>query len=114
MERSLPWSVVAHGGNREHPRQANRTHSETCEMMGARDKFDRTLPDLETYLEGEIAAGEISETRLTFGHIFSTACIFSSSGFSPLIAPAVLYKNRLSEDDLCHWTALLLAAARPD
>jgi hypothetical protein len=29
---------------------------ETCEMMGAADKFDRALPELETYLEGEIAA----------------------------------------------------------
>jgi len=39
---------------------------ETCEMMGAADKFDRALPELETYLEGEIAAGKTSETRLTF------------------------------------------------
>jgi hypothetical protein len=39
---------------------------ETCEMMGAADKFERALPELETYLEGEIAAGETSETRLTF------------------------------------------------
>jgi hypothetical protein len=35
-------------------------------MMGAADKFERALPELETYLEGEIAAGETSETRLTF------------------------------------------------
>jgi hypothetical protein len=39
---------------------------ETCEMMGIVDKFDRALPELETYLEGEVAAGEVSETRLTF------------------------------------------------
>jgi hypothetical protein len=39
---------------------------ETCEMMGAADKFDRVLPELETHLEAEIAAGETSETRLTF------------------------------------------------
>jgi hypothetical protein len=39
---------------------------ETCELTGAADKFERALPELETYLEGEIAAGEISETRLTF------------------------------------------------
>lgn len=25
---------------------------ETCEMTGAADKFDRALPELETYLEG--------------------------------------------------------------
>jgi hypothetical protein len=39
---------------------------ETCAMMDVTDKFERTLPDLETYLQGEIAAGETSETRLTF------------------------------------------------
>ena len=39
---------------------------ETCEMMGVEEKFDRTLPELETYLEGEVAAGETSETRLTY------------------------------------------------
>jgi hypothetical protein len=39
---------------------------ETCEMTGTADKFERALPELETYLEGEIAAGETSETRLTF------------------------------------------------
>jgi len=39
---------------------------ETCELMGATEKFDRALPELETHLEGEVAAGETSETRLTF------------------------------------------------
>jgi hypothetical protein len=39
---------------------------ETCEISGAADKFDRALPELETYLESEIAAGKTSETRLTF------------------------------------------------
>jgi hypothetical protein len=39
---------------------------ETCEMMGAAKKLERVLPELETYLEGEIVAGETSETRLTF------------------------------------------------
>ena len=39
---------------------------ETCEMMGAGSKFDEVLPELETYLEEEVAAGETSETRLTF------------------------------------------------
>jgi len=39
---------------------------ETCEMMGVAEKFERALPELETYLETEIAAGETSETRLTF------------------------------------------------
>ena len=39
---------------------------QTCEMIGAGEKFDRMLPDLETYLEGEVAAGETSEARLTY------------------------------------------------
>jgi hypothetical protein len=39
---------------------------ETCELMGATEKFDRALPDLETFLEGEVAAGETRETRLTY------------------------------------------------
>jgi hypothetical protein len=39
---------------------------ETCEMTGAVEKFEKTLPELETYLEGEVARGETSETRLTF------------------------------------------------
>ncbi|WP_027524351.1 hypothetical protein [Bradyrhizobium sp. Ec3.3] len=39
---------------------------ETCEMMGARDKFERTLPELETFLESEIARGETGEARLTY------------------------------------------------
>ncbi|MDB5609604.1 MAG: hypothetical protein JWP25_6504 [Bradyrhizobium sp.] len=50
-------------------------------MMGARDKFDRALPDLETYLEGEIAAGEISETRLTFGLYFFHGLYFLKQRF---------------------------------
>ena len=28
---------------------------ETCAMMGVADQFDRALPDLETFLEGEVA-----------------------------------------------------------
>ena len=39
---------------------------ETCAMMGIAEKFDRALPDLETFLEAEVARGETSETRLTF------------------------------------------------
>jgi hypothetical protein len=38
---------------------------QTCVMMGVNQKFDRALPELETYLEGEVANGETSETRLT-------------------------------------------------
>ena len=39
---------------------------ETCEMVGAAEKFKRALPELETYLEAEVASGETRETRLTF------------------------------------------------
>ncbi|WP_050420898.1 hypothetical protein [Bradyrhizobium tropiciagri] len=39
---------------------------ETCELMGIADKFDRALPELETFLEEEVAQGEVSESKLTF------------------------------------------------
>jgi hypothetical protein len=39
---------------------------ETCAIMGIADQFDRALPELETFLEGEVANGEVSETRLTY------------------------------------------------
>lgn len=39
---------------------------ETCELMGIAEKFDRALPDLETFLEAEVAKGETRETRLTY------------------------------------------------
>jgi hypothetical protein len=39
---------------------------ETCEMMGAADKFEHALGELETYLEEEVASGQTSETRLTY------------------------------------------------
>jgi len=39
---------------------------ETCAMMDIAEKFDRVLPDLETFLEAEVARGETRETRLTF------------------------------------------------
>jgi hypothetical protein len=39
---------------------------ETCELVGAREKFERVLPELETFLEAEIARGETSEARLTY------------------------------------------------
>lgn len=35
-------------------------------MIDAGDKFDRALPDLEIYLESQVAAGETSESRLTY------------------------------------------------
>ena len=39
---------------------------ETCDLVGASAKFERALPELETFLEGAVAAGETSETRLTY------------------------------------------------
>jgi hypothetical protein len=39
---------------------------ETCAMMGIAEQFDRALPDLETFLEAEVARGETRETKLTF------------------------------------------------
>jgi hypothetical protein len=39
---------------------------ETCEMAGASDRLDRALPELEIYLEGGVANGGSSETRLTY------------------------------------------------
>ncbi|BBC00168.1 hypothetical protein BE61_56230 [Bradyrhizobium elkanii USDA 61] len=38
---------------------------QTCELMGIADRFDRALPELETFLEAEIAQGEVRESRLT-------------------------------------------------
>jgi len=35
-------------------------------MMGIADRFDRALPELETFLESEVAKGETRETRLTY------------------------------------------------
>lgn len=53
---------------------------ETCEISGAADKFDRALPELETYLESEIASGETSETHLTFGGLCFLKQVFTRFG----------------------------------
>lgn len=52
---------------------------ETCEMIGAIHKFDQTLPELESYLEAEVAAGETRETRLTFDGLCFLREAFSRS-----------------------------------
>ena len=39
---------------------------QTCRMAGVAQKFDQALPELETYLEGQVGDGETSETRLTY------------------------------------------------
>ena len=51
---------------------------ETCEMMGVRPKFDRALPELETYLESQVANGESSETRLTYNGLCYLKQLFAS------------------------------------
>jgi hypothetical protein len=35
-------------------------------MMGVEEKFNRALPDLENFLEAEVADGKTSEARLTY------------------------------------------------
>ena len=52
---------------------------QTCEMAGASDRLDRALPELETYLEGEVADGETSETRLTYDGLCFLKELFARS-----------------------------------
>ena len=52
---------------------------ETCDMLGAAEKFERVLPELEAYLEEEVAEGETSETRLTFEGLCFLKQVFSQS-----------------------------------
>ncbi|TAI66326.1 hypothetical protein [Bradyrhizobium sp. Leo170] len=50
---------------------------ETCVMMGITEKFERALPELETFLEGEVAKGETRETRLTYDGLCYLKQVFS-------------------------------------
>jgi hypothetical protein len=50
---------------------------ETCAMMGIAEKFERALPELETFLEGEVAKGETRETRLTYDGLCYLKQVFS-------------------------------------
>jgi hypothetical protein len=52
---------------------------ETCEMAGAAEKLEQALPELETYLEGEVANGETSETRLTYNGLCFLKDVFAKS-----------------------------------
>jgi hypothetical protein len=52
---------------------------ETCELTNAVEKFDRALPELETYLEAEVAAGETRETRLTYDGLLFLKQLFAKS-----------------------------------
>lgn len=49
----------------------------TCEMVGAAEKFERMLPELETFLEEEVARGETRETRLTYDGLCFLRQVFS-------------------------------------
>ena len=46
-------------------------------MMGVVGKFDRALPELETYLEEQVADGETSETRLTYNGLCFLRQVFA-------------------------------------
>jgi hypothetical protein len=59
------------------------TIKETCAMMGIAEKFDRMLPDLETFLEAEVAKGETRETRLTFEGLLYVKQILASRAKRP-------------------------------
>jgi hypothetical protein len=50
---------------------------ETCEMMGIAQKFDSALPELETYLESQVADGETGETRLTYNGLCFLKQVFA-------------------------------------
>ena len=50
---------------------------ETCAITGIADKFERALPELETFLEAEVARGETRETRLTFDGLCYLKQIFA-------------------------------------
>jgi len=52
---------------------------ETCALVGAADKFEQTLPELETYLASEVANGETSETRLTYNGLCFLRQAFAKS-----------------------------------
>lgn len=46
-------------------------------MIGAGERFERTLPELETYLEEEVARGETRETQLTYNGLCFLRQVFS-------------------------------------
>ena len=50
---------------------------ETCAITGIADKFERALPELESFLKAEVARGETRETRLTFDGLCYLKQIFS-------------------------------------
>jgi hypothetical protein len=46
-------------------------------MMGITEKFERALPELETFLEAEVVKGETRETRLTYEGLCYLKKVFS-------------------------------------
>ena len=49
----------------------------TCDLVDARDKFERLLPELEDFLEAEVARGVSSESQLTFDGLCSLKQAFA-------------------------------------
>lgn len=56
--------LTKHGSNRR-PRKADRTYQGNLRDDGHCGEVRPRTPDLETFLEGEVARGETSETKLT-------------------------------------------------
>jgi hypothetical protein len=52
---------------------------ETLAMMGIGEQFDRALPELEIFLEGEVARGETRETRPTYDGLCCLRQAFAKS-----------------------------------
>jgi hypothetical protein len=52
---------------------------QTCETAGASDRLDQALPELATYLEGDVAKDGTSETRLTYSGLCFLKELFAQS-----------------------------------
>lgn len=52
---------------------------ETCELMGNAARFERALPELETFLESQVADGETDESRLTVDGLHYLKRLFDES-----------------------------------
>ncbi|MBR0750903.1 hypothetical protein JQ604_01820 [Bradyrhizobium jicamae] len=53
---------------------------EACELMGHAERFERALPELETFLESKVADGESSESMLTSDGLRYLRRRFANSG----------------------------------
>ena len=65
----------------------------TCAMVGIAEKFDRALPDLETFLEGEVAREKPAKPGLPLtGWFILGAC--SARNRSEGVLPAFAGRHR--------------------